>query len=98
MIAITGAAGFIGSNLAHTLAAEGHSLLLVDHDITPAKVVNLAGLPRFTFSRHDHFLNDLSAGRISPDVIFHLGACSATTETNWEYLHRNNVEYTRSLW
>lgn len=98
MIAITGAAGFIGSNLARALAAEGKSLLLVDHDITPAKAANLAGLPRFTFSRHDHFLDDLCAGRVRPEAIFHLGACSATTETNWNYLLRNNVEYTRSLW
>jgi ADP-L-glycero-D-manno-heptose 6-epimerase len=98
MIAVTGAAGFIGSNLAHRLAAEGHSLLLVDHDITPAKAANLAGLPRFAFSRHDHFLDDLAAERVQPEVIFHLGACSATTETNWDYLQRNNVEYTRSLW
>lgn len=98
MIAITGAAGFIGSNLAHALAAEGHSLLLVDHDITPAKAANLAGLSRFVFSRHDHFLDDLASGRVRPEAIFHLGACSATTETNWDYLLRNNVEYTRTLW
>jgi ADP-L-glycero-D-manno-heptose 6-epimerase len=98
MIAVTGAAGFIGSNLAHRLAAEGHSLLLVDHDITPAKSANLAGLSRFQFSRHDHFLEDLSAGRVQPDAIFHLGACSATTETNWDYLQRNNIEYTQALW
>jgi ADP-L-glycero-D-manno-heptose 6-epimerase len=98
MIAVTGAAGFIGSNLAHALAADGHSLLLVDHDITPAKAANLAGLTRFAFSRHDHFLDDLAAGRVRPDALFHLGACSATTETNWDYLLRNNVEYTRSLW
>jgi ADP-L-glycero-D-manno-heptose 6-epimerase len=98
MIAVTGAAGFIGSNLAHALAAEGRSLLLVDHDITPAKAANLAGLVRFAFSRHDHFLDDLAAGRVRPDAIFHLGACSATTETNWDYLLHNNVEYTRSLW
>jgi ADP-L-glycero-D-manno-heptose 6-epimerase len=98
MIAVTGAAGFIGSNLAHRLAAEGHPLLLVDHDITPAKAANLAGLARFAFSRHDHFLADLTAGRAEPDAIFHLGACSATTETNWDYLRRNNVEYTQSLW
>jgi ADP-L-glycero-D-manno-heptose 6-epimerase len=98
MIAVTGAAGFIGSNLAHALAAEGHSLLLVDHEITPAKAANLAGLPRFAFSRHDHFLEDLAAGRVRPEVVFHLGACSATTETNWDYLRRNNVEYTRALW
>jgi ADP-L-glycero-D-manno-heptose 6-epimerase len=98
MIAVTGAAGFIGSNLAHALAAEGHSLLLVDHDITPSKAANLVGLSRFAFSRHDHFLDDLANGRARPEAIFHLGACSATTETNWDYLLRNNVEYTRSLW
>ncbi len=98
MIAITGAAGFIGSNLAHRLATEGHSLLLVDHELTPAKAENFIGLPRFAFSRHDHFLEDLAASRIKPDAIFHLGACSSTTETNWDYLFRNNVEYTRHLW
>lgn len=98
MIAVTGAAGFIGSNLAHALAAEGHPLLLVDHEITPAKAANLAGLARFAFSRHDHFLADLSSGRAEPDAVFHLGACSATTETNWDYLRRNNVEYTQALW
>ena len=98
MIAVTGAAGFIGSNLAHRLAAEGHTLLLVDHDITPAKAANLAGLSRFAFSRHDHFLDDLSANRVQPEAIFHLGACSATTETDWNYLLRNNVQYTQSLW
>ena len=98
MIAVTGAAGFIGSNLAHTLAAEGHSLLLVDHEITLAKAANLVGLERFAFRRHDHFLDDLTAGRTKPDAIFHLGACSATTETNWDYLRANNIEYTQALW
>jgi ADP-L-glycero-D-manno-heptose 6-epimerase len=98
MIAVTGAAGFIGSNLAHRLADEGHPLLLVDHDLTPEKGKNLAGLPRFVFTRHDHFLDDLAAGRVKPDTIFHLGACSATTEMNWDYLASNNVEYTRRLW
>ncbi len=98
MIAITGAAGFIGSNLAHRLASEGHQLLLVDHELNPAKAANFVGLPRFAFSRHDHFLEDLTANRVAPDAIFHLGACSSTTETNWDYLFRNNVEYTRRLW
>ncbi|MBY0459542.1 MAG: ADP-glyceromanno-heptose 6-epimerase [Gemmataceae bacterium] len=98
MIAITGAAGFIGSNLAHALAAGGHGLLLVDHELSPAKTANLAGLGRFAFSRHDHFLADLDAGRATPQVIFHLGACSSTTETSWDYLSRNNVAYTKHLW
>ena len=98
MIAVTGAAGFIGSNLAHRLAAEGHALLLVDYDLTRATAENLAGLSRFVFSRHDHFLANLASGRVRPDAIFHLGACSATTETNWDFLLQNNVEYTQTLW
>ncbi|MCS6863819.1 MAG: ADP-glyceromanno-heptose 6-epimerase [Gemmataceae bacterium] len=98
MIAITGAAGFIGSNLAHTLAAQGASLLLVDEVITPAKAVNLVGLPRFHFTRHEEFLDDLATSRVQPEVIFHLGACSDTTETNWDYLRRNNIEYSQKLW
>jgi hypothetical protein len=32
-----------------------------------------------------------------PDYIFHLGACSSTTETNEKYLRENNYEYSRTL-
>ncbi len=98
MIAVTGAAGFIGSNLAHRLAADGTDLLLVDHELTPPKAANLAGLARFRFLRHDAFLDDLDTGRVEPEVVFHLGACSSTTETDWDYLSRNNVAYTQHLW
>jgi ADP-L-glycero-D-manno-heptose 6-epimerase len=31
------------------------------------------------------------------DCIFHLGACSSTTETNEKYLRENNYEYSRTL-
>jgi ADP-L-glycero-D-manno-heptose 6-epimerase len=98
MIAVTGAAGFIGSNLVHRLANQGYELLLVDRTLTPAKSENLAGLPPFRFLWHDAFLAELESGIITPEVIFHLGACSRTTETNWEFLERNNVGYTQSLW
>lgn len=98
MIAVTGAAGFIGSNLAHKLAELGHELLLVDHPLPATKPANWAGLNDFRFLDHERFLASLSNGSISPKAIFHLGACSSTTETRWDYLERNNIGYTRTLW
>ena len=98
MIAVTGAAGFIGSNLAHRLATAGHKLLLVDEPLTEAKAPNLAGLQDHRYVMPTEFLELLPAEKPKLDAIFHLGACSSTTETDWNYLLRNNVQYTQSLW
>lgn len=98
MIAITGAAGFIGSNLAHRLGRDGHALLLVDRELTPLKAPNLDGLKDSRVIGHEQFLDDLDNRRISPDAIFHLGACSRTTETRWDYLVEVNIRYTQRLW
>ena len=98
MIAITGAAGFIGSNLVHRLSAAGHQVCLVDHPFTAAKARNWVGLPSFHYLTDALFLDALKAGSLPIEVIFHLGACSSTTETDWEYLLRNNIGYTQSLW
>ncbi len=98
MIVVTGAAGFIGSNLAHRLAAEGHDLLLVDHPFSAAKAANWVGLGSFRFLDHERFLAALKSDMGKIDAVFHLGACSSTTESDWAYLERNNVGYTRSLW
>lgn len=96
MIAITGAAGFIGSNLAQRLS--GTDLLLVDRSLTAENAANWAGLNGFRFLPMDQFLDHLERAGSSIEAIFHLGACSSTTETDWSFLLRNNVEYTKSLW
>lgn len=98
MIAVTGAAGFIGSNLAQKMEVLGNEILVVDHPLTPEKMTNLAGMTNYRTLAHDQFLLDLEAGREHPEVIYHLGACSATTETNWDYLYENNVVYSQRLW
>ncbi|MBX7103367.1 MAG: ADP-glyceromanno-heptose 6-epimerase [Gemmataceae bacterium] len=98
MIAVTGAGGFIGSTLAHRLSAAGQELLLVDRSLNAGKAANLAGLPRFQYIGHDDFLDELALGRLKPEAVFHLGACSRTTETNWGFLKSNNIQYSQKLW
>ena len=54
-ILITGAAGFLGSNLCDRLLAEGHEVIGMDNFITgnPQNLAHLAGHERFSFIRHD---------------------------------------------
>ncbi|HMD14772.1 MAG TPA: ADP-glyceromanno-heptose 6-epimerase, partial [Bacteroidota bacterium] len=69
-----------------------------DYPLTASKLVNWLGLKHFHFLEHLEFLKALEEDRLSPDAIFHLGACSSTTETDWKYLQRNNIEYSQHLW
>ncbi|MBB3114192.1 dTDP-glucose 4,6-dehydratase [Paenibacillus phyllosphaerae] len=54
-IVLTGAAGFIGSNLAGRLLQEGHAVIGVDNFMTgnPANLDSLQAWPSFTFIEHD---------------------------------------------
>ena len=98
MIAITGALGFIGSNLAHRLAAAGCELFARRPPVLDDQVAELVGLSHFRFTADSVFLDELRANEFILDAVFHLGACSSTTETNWEYLLRNNVNFSQEVW
>ena len=52
-IAITGAAGFIGSHLAETLLLRGHSVIGIDNFLT-GNVANIAHLPQSSFTLLEH--------------------------------------------
>ncbi len=99
MIAITGAAGFIGSALAWELNQRGHSdLLLVDWLENGLKWKNIAHRRFKNIVDPDDFLGLLQTSQSSNiTTIFHMGACSSTTETNVDYLLENNYQYSKSL-
>ena len=99
MIVVTGGAGFIGSAIAEALNRRGHrDLWIVDVDDHPEKKRNLAALSHDTWLDREAFLKKAETGDLPKiEAIFHLGACSSTTETDVDFLNRNNVEYTRKL-
>lgn len=96
---VTGGAGLIGSNIVQALNARGEeNILVVDHLTHPGKKANLAREKIATYMERDVFRAALRAGDIPvPKTIFHLGACSSTTEMNEAYLDDNNTGYTREL-
>lgn len=98
-IVVTGAAGFIGRNLAAALNARGQDdLLLVDYLGKEEKWRNLEGLDFEDVISPETFLNCVEDGKLDDiDAVLHLGACSATTERDADYLLNNNYRYTRVL-
>ncbi len=98
-IIVTGAAGFIGRNVVAELNRRGPAeLILVDNLGDTEKWKNLVGL-HFEDIIASQDLWPWLAGRAQGHVnaIIHLGACSSTTESDAEFLIRNNYRYTRRL-
>jgi ADP-L-glycero-D-manno-heptose 6-epimerase len=96
---VTGGAGFIGSALVWALNQRGHDRILVaDRLGRSEKWRNLTPLTFDDYLEADELLPALDRGALD-DVrtVFHLGACSSTTETDASYLIRNNFEFTRTL-
>lgn len=100
MIIVTGGAGFIGSAFIWKLNQEGISdILVVDHLGTGPKWKNLSKR-QVTNCIHKDDLAEWLQKRAKPasiEAIFHLGACSSTTERDVDYLMRNNVHYSMDL-
>ncbi|MBK8943879.1 MAG: ADP-glyceromanno-heptose 6-epimerase [Ignavibacteriae bacterium] len=100
MIIVTGGAGFIGSAIVWKLNKMGiDDIIIVDHLGESEKWKNLVGLKYLDIFHKDEFLeiiNDDSLG-FKVDTVFHLGACSATTEKDADYLLYNNFKYTKTL-
>lgn len=99
-IAVTGAAGFIGSNLVKALNARGdYEVLAVDDLKQGDKFINLADCDIADYIDREAFLRGLDEGTFDGALaaISHQGACSDTTETDGRYLMQNNYQYSREL-
>jgi ADP-L-glycero-D-manno-heptose 6-epimerase len=100
MIIVTGGAGFIGSALIAALNKRGiDDILVVDRLGSDQRWKNLINLRFADYLDKDEFLEMVAEDVLpfSTEAVFHLGACSSTTETDASFLMENNFEYTRQL-
>lgn len=100
MIVVTGANGFIGSALVTTLNKKGFDKLCLVDAITPEERASLLKNKKYSvFFHRDSFLSQLANESFSSSVkgIFHMGACSSTTEMNRAYLKEVNTDYSIEL-
>ncbi len=97
-IIITGAAGFVGYRLVESLSKKNCAVFSVDqlshfknrkehHTLSYDQIIDRNDF----IDRVEHHLKGI-------DLVFHLGACTDTTITDWSYLERINLNYSQALW
>lgn len=98
MIIVTGGAGFIGSCIVRTLNDAGiEDIIIVDNISTTDKWMNIANKKFIKYVHKLEFLEELPTYE-NVTAIIHMGAQSSTTEKDFDYLWKNNFEYTKALW
>jgi len=99
MIIITGAAGFIGSNLLEKLNSEGYfDLILVDDFSKKQKARNYLGKKFTALDERDKFIPWLRENQRFAEFVFHLGARTDTTEFDKKVFDRLNLNYSKEVW
>ena len=95
MIVVTGGAGFIGANLIQKINASGNSNIIVVDNVKKNKK-NLNKINYADYIDKNDFISIIEKKKNFNNIkcIIHLGACSDTTETNWDYLNYNNYRQT----
>ncbi len=99
-IIVTGGAGFIGSCIIRTLNDKGYNeIYIVDHIAETEKWKNIRNKNYIDYIPREEFLQRLEAGEFDDVSAFiHMGACSSTTEKDFDYLWKNNVQFSKRIW
>lgn len=97
MYLVTGGAGFIGSNIVAGLSAQGKPVAVCDWLGSDERWRNLANHEIAALVAPDNLFEWLSKQRGKLQAIVHMGAISATTETNVDLLADNNIRLSLDL-
>lgn len=96
-IVVTGGAGFIGSCIIKSLNDNQYEdIIIVDDISTTEKWKNINGKKYITYINKAAFWDRIQEFKDITHII-HMGACSSTTETDFDYLWDNNVEFSKKL-
>ncbi len=99
MIIVTGAAGFIGSNLVKKLNIEGYKdIVLVDDFSDGEKNKNIENKVYSAKIHRDDFISWIVENHKLIQFIFHLGARTDTSEFDIEIFNKLNLNYTKAIW
>jgi ADP-L-glycero-D-manno-heptose 6-epimerase len=98
-VVVTGAAGFVGSNLALALNQRGITDILAVDDLTDGtKCRNLVDAEIGDYMDKDEFLARVIEDQLPRvSAVFHQGACSTTTEWNGKFVMDVNYRYSKEL-
>ena len=97
---VTGAAGFIGSNLVRALNARGErDIIAVDNLTRGDKFHNLVDCDIADYFDKEDFLDALADGAFEGGIeaVLHQGACSDTVESDGRYMMDNNYRWSVEL-
>ncbi len=101
MYLVTGGLGFIGSNIVKYLHSNNpnEKIYIVDKISSREKYLNLPSIRNIELFEPDDIDDLLSYFQKNnlPKCIYHMGACSSTTENDGTYLYQNNYKFSKKI-
>ncbi|HHT03108.1 MAG TPA: ADP-glyceromanno-heptose 6-epimerase [Bacteroidales bacterium] len=99
MIVVTGAAGFIGSCMVSKLNKLGRNdIIIVDDFKKKSKKSNYSNLQYAKKIDRNEFISWFEKNARNIEFVYHLGARTDTTESDWKVLLDLNLNYSKNIW